>query len=51
MPRSNKARVPQLLRLCSRARELQLLSLRCYNYRSPRALEPVLCNEDLAINK
>ena len=28
MPRSNKACVPQLLSLCSRAREPQLLSLR-----------------------
>ena len=37
MPQSNKAHVPQLLSLCSRAREPQLLK--------PAHLEPVLCNK------
>ena len=37
MPRSNKARVPQLLSLRSRAREPQLLK--------PVSLEPVLHNK------
>ena len=37
MPRSNQARVPQLLSLRSRARETQLLK--------PACLEPVLCNK------
>ena len=37
MPRSNEAHVPQLLSLCSRASEPQLLS--------PGAIEPVLCNK------
>ena len=37
MPRSSSARGPQLLSLCSRAREPQLLK--------PVCLEPVLCNK------
>ena len=37
MPRSNEARVPQLLSLCSRGREPQLLN--------PTRLEPVLRNK------
>ena len=37
MPRSNKAHVPQLLILCSRAREPQLLKPTC-----PRACVPQL---------
>ncbi|KAJ8788355.1 hypothetical protein J1605_000411 [Eschrichtius robustus] len=37
MPRSNKAREPQLLSLRSRAREPQLLK--------PVRLDPVLCNK------
>ena len=37
MPQSNKARAPQLLSLCSRAREPQLLK--------PAFLEPVLRNK------
>ena len=37
MPRSNKARAPQLLSLCSRAREPQLLK--------PVRLDPVLRNK------
>ena len=32
VPRSNKARAPQLLSLCSRACELQLLKPMCHNY-------------------
>ena len=37
MPWSNSARAPQLLSLCSRAHEPQLLK--------PACLEPVLCNK------
>ena len=42
MPRSNKARVPQLLSLCSRAREPQLLSpcAATTEARVPRARAP-----------
>ena len=42
MPRSNKARVPQLLSLRSRAREPQLLSPRATTteVRTPRARAP-----------
>ena len=37
MPRRNEARAPQLLSLCSRAHEPQLLK--------PTRLEPMLCNK------
>ena len=42
MPQSNEARVPQLLSLCSRAHEPQLLSLRATTTeaRTPRARAP-----------
>ena len=42
MPRSNKARAPQLLSLCSRAHEPQLLSLRATTTEAhvPRAHAP-----------
>ena len=43
MPQSNKARVPQLLSLRSRAREPQLLK--------PTRLEPVLRNERSHLNE
>ena len=39
MPRSNWAREPQLLSLCSRAHEPQLLSL-CSRAREPQLLSP-----------
>ena len=45
MPRSNKARAPQLLSLCSRAREPQLLKPVCHNYRSPHAQSPCSTRE------
>ena len=44
MPRSNKARAPQLLSLRSRAHEPQLLSPRATTTESAR-LEPVLRNK------
>ena len=43
MPRSNKARAPQLLSLCSTAREPQLLKLTC--------VEPVLRNKRIHCNE
>ena len=46
MPRSNEARVPQLLSLRSRAREPQLLSPRA-TATEPVHLEPVLHNKPL----
>ena len=42
--RATKARVPQILTLCSRARESQLLSL-SGTLLKPACLEPVLCNK------
>ena len=44
MPRSNKARAPQLLSLCSRVREPQLLSPQA-TLLKPACLEPVLHNK------
>ena len=50
-PRSNKARAPQLLSLCSRAHVLQLLKPVCLepvlsNKRSHRNEKPAHCNEE-----
>ena len=44
MPQSNKAHVPQLLSLCSRACEPQLLNP-CTTTTEPARLEPMLCNK------
>ena len=45
MPRSNEARVPQLLSLRSRAREPQLEKARVPQLLKPARLEPVLHNK------
>ena len=41
MPRSNQARAPQLLSLCSRAWELQLLKLMSPKAHAPQQEEPL----------
>ena len=51
MPRSNSARAPQLLSLCSRAHEPQLLKPALlepvlHNERSHRSEKPAHCNEE-----
>ena len=58
MPWSNQARVPQLLSLCSRAREPQLMKPAHCNYSAhvlqllkPAHLDPVLCNKRSHCNK
>ena len=46
MPWSNKAHVPQLLSMCSRAHKPQLLSHNyCATTTEARCLEPMLCNK------